>query len=117
LVIKNSLIHEPGAEVENMTPETAERALYSDILNLPIARQEYEEFKGVLKKVAHVIEIKDLLKETIQKPAAKRDIIEVLISHSGIPQLQDEFNQMNNDELVSALIEGVPLPQISLANF
>jgi arginine deiminase len=115
--LKTVLIHEPGAEVENMTPETAERALYSDILNLPIARQEYEEFKGVLKKVAHVIEIKDLLKETIQKPAAKRDIIEVLISHSGIPQLQDEFNQMNNDELVSALIEGVPLPQISLANF
>ena len=28
------ILHRPGQEVANMTPETAERALYSDILNL-----------------------------------------------------------------------------------
>lgn len=50
--LETVIIHQPGAEVENMTPETAERALYSDILNLPIAQQEYIEFKGVLQKVA-----------------------------------------------------------------
>ena len=27
------ILHTPGEEVENMTPENAERALYSDILN------------------------------------------------------------------------------------
>ena len=27
------IIHTPGEEVENMTPENAERALYSDIIN------------------------------------------------------------------------------------
>ena len=31
------LLHTPGAEVENMTPKMAQRALYSDILNLSIA--------------------------------------------------------------------------------
>ena len=35
------LLHTPGAEVENMTPRMAQRALYSDILNLSIARKEY----------------------------------------------------------------------------
>ena len=68
--LKTVLIHEPGSEVENMTPETAERALYSDILNLPIARQEYNEFKGVLNKVAEVVEIKNLLKNTLSIPKA-----------------------------------------------
>ena len=34
------IVHTPGAEVENMTPENAERALYSDILNLEIAMPE-----------------------------------------------------------------------------
>jgi len=37
------IIHTPGEEVENMTPENAERALYSDIINLSIARKEYKQ--------------------------------------------------------------------------
>ena len=37
------LLHSPGAEVENMTPRNAQRALYSDILNLSIAQREYEQ--------------------------------------------------------------------------
>jgi len=45
------IVHIPGAEVENMTPENAERALYSDILNLNIALPEYNNFLQVLKKI------------------------------------------------------------------
>ena len=44
------LMHYPGAEVENMTPRNAQRALYSDILNLSIARREYNQLLGVLQK-------------------------------------------------------------------
>ena len=42
------LLHRPGAEVENMTPNNVQRALYSDILNLSIAQKEYEQLSGVL---------------------------------------------------------------------
>ena len=42
------ILHRPGPEVENMTPQNAERALYSDILNLSIALKEYDQMKGVL---------------------------------------------------------------------
>ena len=35
------ILHTPGKELQNMTPETAQRALYSDILNLTVARDEY----------------------------------------------------------------------------
>ena len=38
------IIHSLGSEVENMTPENAERALYSDILNLSVAQSEYSQF-------------------------------------------------------------------------
>ena len=41
------ILHTPGQEVENMTPKNAERALYSDILNLAVAQKEYCQFKGV----------------------------------------------------------------------
>jgi len=34
------ILHSPGPEVENMTPENAERSLYSDILNLSEVKKE-----------------------------------------------------------------------------
>ena len=55
------IIHTPGAEVENMTPMDAHRALYSDILNLSVARKEYAQLNGVLSKVTKVFQISDLL--------------------------------------------------------
>ena len=47
------LLHRPGAEVENMTPRNVQRALYSDILNLSIAQQEYEQLTGVLSRIRY----------------------------------------------------------------
>lgn len=44
------LLHYPGPEVENMTPRNAQRALYNDILNLSIARKEYDHCKGYYKR-------------------------------------------------------------------
>jgi arginine deiminase len=35
--LEGVILHTPGAEVENMTPENAQRALYCDILNLNVA--------------------------------------------------------------------------------
>ena len=49
--LQGVILHSPGAEVENMTPGTAQRALYSDILNLSIAQREYEQLKGVLGNI------------------------------------------------------------------
>ena len=46
--LEGVILHTPGAEVENMTPRTAQRALYSDILNLSIAQREYEQLQGIL---------------------------------------------------------------------
>ncbi|MEG2849182.1 MAG: arginine deiminase, partial [Bacteroidales bacterium] len=48
--LEGVILHTPGAEVENMTPGNAQRALYSDILNLSIAQKEYTQLQGVLSK-------------------------------------------------------------------
>mgnify|MGYP001609113490 CR=1 FL=1 len=50
--LEGVILHTPGAEVENMTPQNAQRALYSDILNLSIARKEYTQLSGTLSKVS-----------------------------------------------------------------
>ncbi len=115
--LRTVLIHEPGSEVENMTPNTAEHALYSDLLNLPIAQQEYALFKGVLEKVADVISVKDLLLKTIQIPEAREEIIANIVKISQMPELVLDLKGLSADDLVSTIIEGVSLPQVSLKYF
>lgn len=57
--LEGVILHKPGVEIENMTPENAEKALYSDILNLNIALKEYEQFSGILEKFTNVYYVKD----------------------------------------------------------
>ena len=64
--LEGVILHTPGAEVENMTPENAQRALYSDILNLNVARKEYSQLSGVLSKVAKTYEVVDLLEKVLK---------------------------------------------------
>lgn len=57
--LEGVIVHSPGAEVENMTPENAQRALYSDILNLEIAMPEYNNFLGVLKNIPEYLRLQN----------------------------------------------------------
>ena len=69
------LLHYPGPEVENMTPRNAQRALYNDILNLSIARKEYDQLQGVLQKTTRVYEVSDLLTRVLEKDDLKEKLI------------------------------------------
>jgi len=50
--LEGVILHPPGPEIENMSPLEAERALYSDILNLGVATAEYAQLAGVLRRSA-----------------------------------------------------------------
>ena len=69
--LEGVILHPPGPEVENMTPDPAQRALYSVILNLSIAQKEYEQLYGVLKRYTQVFEIRELLTRVLEKPHAR----------------------------------------------
>ncbi len=111
------IIHEPGPEVENMTPATAERALYSDILNLSIASKEYNQFKEVLKFLAKVYEIKDLLAEILEIEEARKSITKELSHYVSNETLTDQLQTLSNEDLCRQILEGVPLNQKTLTNF
>lgn len=68
--LKAVILHTPGKEVENMTPSNAHKALYSDILSLPIAEREYRQLSGVLSKVADTYQVSDLLKTVLDDTGA-----------------------------------------------
>lgn len=48
--LNSVLLKQPGAEVENITPDTMERLLFDDIPFLEIAQQEHDFFANTLRE-------------------------------------------------------------------
>ena len=111
------IIHTLGSEVENMTPEDAERALYSDILNLSVARDEYAQLRGVLQKVARVFEVKDLLAEVMKNDKVRSNLLQNICNSGNDPHLLEYLSSLDNQHLATAMIEGVALSRDSLSRF
>ena len=102
------LLHTPGAEVENMTPQNAQRALYSDILNLSIARKEYEQLSGVLEKVAKIYQVKDLLVKILDDNTERERLIGKICISENVTAYFEYLMDISSAKLADALIEGVP---------
>jgi arginine deiminase len=111
------IIHTPGSEIENMTPENAERALYSDILNLAVAREEYDQFQGVLQKVTKVFEVEDLLASILKNDKVKSDLIHKVCTSCIDPHLSEFLFQLTPKQTAQHLIQGVLLTKDSLSRF
>ncbi len=119
--IKGVIVHTPGAEVENMTPENAERALYSDILNLSVAIPEYNEFVGVLKTQTKVFEAVDLLQTVLENDSIRESLLEKVCEHESRSQkrynLCNYINTLSASKLALKLIEGVEMQKNNLTSF
>ena len=102
------LLHTPGAEVENMTPENAQRALYSDILNLSIAQKEYEQLSGVLGKVTKIYQVKDLLTDLLEDHNEREALIGKICVGENVTDYFEFLMEMSSKNLATVLIEGLP---------
>jgi len=111
------LIHYPGAEVENMTPRNAQRALYSDILNLSIARKEYDQLFGVLQKTARVYEVADLLTQVLEREDLKNRLIHKIGETEQVSGYGDYLRDLPASTLAKILIEGLPIQINTLTDF
>ncbi|MFB6343878.1 arginine deiminase family protein [Saccharicrinis sp. FJH62] len=115
--LRGVILHKPGHEVENMTPENAQRALYSDILNLSVVNEEYKQFEDVLNHVTDVYYVKDLLCDLLQEDAIRKDLVNDILTAERAPQYRDELLDMTPENLCNTLIEGLPLKDNSLTNY
>lgn len=115
--LEGVILHTPGPEVENMTPKNAERALYSDILNLAVASTEYNEFKNALNKITKTYEVADLLKTVVSDEKDKEELVNKIVENEKVHQIKDYLLDMSAEELTKSLLEGVPMRKNSLTNF
>ena len=111
------IVHRPGQEVANMTPEAVEKALYSDILNLAVAAQEYDALLGVLRRRARVMEVGDLVSEVLADAGVREALVRRLCAAEGVSALADELLESAPAELSRLLIEGLPLRKDNLSRF
>lgn len=115
--LEGVIIHTPGQEVEEMTPENAERALYSDILNLSVAGNEYSYFKGVLNKVTRTFEVKDLLTDILQNSEVKSSLLKEICSGEGALDIYPVLLEQSAPELARQLIQGVFIERNNLTRY
>jgi arginine deiminase len=115
--LEEVIVHSPGQEVEKMTPGSAKGALYSDILNLSVAKEEYSLFKRVLSQYCKTFEVKDLLTEILHDSTVKRNLISAICNSEGTPYLEEYLFSLSAEETTQQLLEGVDITRDNLTRF
>ena len=119
--LKKVLLHRPGKELLNLTPETLERLLFDDIPFLKVAQQEHDAFAKILKdNGVEVVYLEDLMAETLTlNPEIKSKFIKQFIYEAGIrtPKYKnivfDYLNAIQNPkDLVLKTMEGINLNEL-----
>ncbi len=111
------ILHSPGKEVENMTPKNAEKALYSDILNLSVATKEYDQLKGVLSKVTKTFQMVELLEDVLKNEKVRDTFINKLCNIDDYLSIKEQLLLLENSELASQLITGIIMKKDNLSKF
>jgi len=66
--LKSVLIHRPGQELENLTPDLLERLLFDEIPYQKVAAEEHDAFKAHLEaNGVEVLYIEELVAKTLDE--------------------------------------------------
>jgi arginine deiminase len=115
--LEHVIVHTPGPEVENMTPENAERALYSDILNLSVAEQEYSLFKQMLQLHTKTWEVARLLEEVLNIEGVKQQLLNSIKQFETVHENMDYLISLDPKKLSCLLIQGVVMKKDNLTRY
>lgn len=114
--LKKVLLHRPGKELLNLTPDTLERLLFDDIPFLRVAQQEHDAFAEILRtRGVEVVYLEDLVAETLsQSDEIKQQFLNEFIIEGGVTDpkyIQALLNLFNSytdmKEMVLKTMEGV----------
>ena len=120
--LKKVLLHRPGNELLNLTPDTLQELLFDDIPYLPVAQREHDEFARVLKENGvEVVYLENLMAEVIGlSTEIREEFLNQFIYEAGIrtPKYRDLVFQYLNSyknplELVLKTMEGIQVSEIN----
>ena len=122
--LKKVLLHRPGNELLNLTPNNLTSLLFDDIPFLPDAQREHDEFSHILRENGiEVVYLEDLMAEVLELGSEIEDkFIRQFIYEAGIrtPKYKNlvyEYLKSFTDkkELVLKTMEGIKIEEINRA--
>lgn len=118
--LKKVLLHRPGEEIENLTPDLMGRLLFDDIPYLKVAREEHDAFAKVFTdNGVEVLYLENLVAETLEDKTLKQIFINEFVSEAGIKNkyqadLVKEFylSYSSNKDMVDKMMAGIRREEI-----
>lgn len=118
--LKKVLLHRPGKELLNLTPDTLSRLLFDDIPFLPDAQKEHDAFaKALTDNGVEVVYLEDLMADVLKDPEVKKEFIEQFMREAGINTIKYQnlvrnfLNSITNEKkLVLKTMEGIQVGDI-----
>lgn len=121
--LKTVLLHRPGYELENLTPNLLEKLLFDDIPYLKIAQNEHDAFADALRKEGvEVVYITDLIEETLNNNEDLLDqfidqfIVEAHVKSTKVRQALKEFlKNLDIKTMITKMIAGIRTHEVKIA--
>ena len=119
--LKKVLLHRPGRELLNLTPNTLEELLFDDIPYLKVAEEEHDAFSQVLRdNGVEVVYLEDLMAQVIDiSDDIRMQFLHQFIEEAGISATKYQdiiYNYLNgiqsSKELVLKTMEGIYLQDL-----
>ena len=120
--LKKVLMHRPGDEFLNLTPNTLERLLFDDIPYLKTAQAEHDAFANALRaEGVEVVYLVDLVAEAIEAGGrtVRRKFLEQFISEAGVTSpkvVKHVFDYLNKikdtKDMIRKCIAGVDISEL-----
>lgn len=113
--LKKVLLHRPGYEIENLTPDLMGRLLFDDIPYLKVAREEHDAFAKIFKdNGVEVYYLEDLIAETLENEAIKLQFIDEFLSETKLQSAKKKekvksyfLSFDNNRDMVDKMMAGL----------
>jgi len=120
--LKSVLLHRPGKELENLTPDVLEKLLFDDIPYLRVAQEEHDLFADTLRKEGvEVLYLTDMMTETLKAhPEVMCNFVNQFIEESRVKSmtiksgLYQYLTSLPIDDMIHKMIEGVRTHEIKL---
>ena len=120
--LKKVLMHRPGDEFLNLTPNTLERLLFDDIPYLKIAQQEHDAYANALRaEGVEVVYLVDLAAEALEAGGrtVRKKFLEQFIDEAGVtsPKVAKHcFDYLNaikdTKEMIRKCIAGIDISEL-----
>ncbi|WFD10136.1 arginine deiminase [Tepidibacter hydrothermalis] len=118
--LKKVLLHRPGKEIENLTPDLMDRLLFDDIPYMEVARQEHDAFANILRSNdVEVLYLEDLAAESIKNFGIKEAFVDEFIKEANIDSIKKRelvkeyiLGFSNERDMVDKMMEGIRKEEI-----